>query len=64
MRKFFVFSLFVILSLVIVACSPQTQEVVSEPEAVVEEADRRKMLKRCPKPSSTSLLKTVVSLPW
>lgn len=35
MRKFFVFSLFVILSLVIVACSPQAQEVVSEPEAVV-----------------------------
>ena len=38
MRKFFVFSLFVILSLVIFACSPQAQEVVSEPEAVVEEA--------------------------
>ena len=42
MRKFFVFSLFVILSLVIFACSPQAQEVVSEPEAVVEEAIEEK----------------------
>ena len=37
MRKFFVLSLLLVFSLVIAACAPAATEVVSEPEAVVEE---------------------------
>jgi uncharacterized surface protein with fasciclin (FAS1) repeats len=43
MRKFFVLSLIVILSLVITACAPEAQEVVSEPEAIIEEPTQESM---------------------